>query len=138
MLRKMGVCRVARPVCQVWAFDGAWAAETNPVSSWTLPTLRWRVTAGAPRVPVGAFLAASRDEHFDRLLAVLSPDIVLQADQLAVSDATVRRRHVAFDLARTLSATGLPGALSAGLPEGQRSREAWTNPLVRQNRLKRF
>jgi RNA polymerase sigma-70 factor (ECF subfamily) len=33
---------------------------------------------------VGAFLAASRDGDFDRLLAVLSPDVVLRADAKSV------------------------------------------------------
>lgn len=37
---------------------------------------------------VGAFLAASRDGDFDRLLAVLSPEVVLRADELAVRAAT--------------------------------------------------
>ena len=48
---------------------------------------------------VGAFLAASREGDFDRLLAVLSPDVVLRADPLAVSMAARRREHGAPDLA---------------------------------------
>jgi RNA polymerase sigma factor (sigma-70 family) len=36
---------------------------------------------------VSAFLAASRDGDFDRLLAVLSPEVVLRADELAVRTA---------------------------------------------------
>ena len=48
---------------------------------------------------VGAFLAASRDGDFDRLLAVLSPDVVLRADPLAVSMAARRQEHGAPDLA---------------------------------------
>lgn len=48
---------------------------------------------------VGAFLAASRDGDFDRLLAVLSPDVVLRADHLAVSMAARRQAHGAPDLA---------------------------------------
>ena len=48
---------------------------------------------------VGAFLAASREGDFDRLLAVLSPDVVLRADHLAVSMAARRQEHGAPDLA---------------------------------------
>ena len=47
---------------------------------------------------VGAFLAASREGDFERLLAVLSPDIVLRADQIAVRTAAARQRHGAPDL----------------------------------------
>lgn len=36
---------------------------------------------------VSAFLAASRDGDFERLLAVLSPEVVLRADELAVRTA---------------------------------------------------
>ncbi len=40
---------------------------------------------------VGAFLAASRDGDFERLVAVLSPDVVLRADERAVHVAAVKR-----------------------------------------------
>ena len=39
---------------------------------------------------VSAFLAASRDGDFERLMAVLSPDIVLRADELAVRTSAGR------------------------------------------------
>lgn len=42
---------------------------------------------------VGAFLAASRDGDFERLLAVLSPEVVLRADEQAVRTAAERQRH---------------------------------------------
>jgi RNA polymerase sigma-70 factor (ECF subfamily) len=42
---------------------------------------------------VSAFLAASRDGDFQRLLAVLSPDVVLRADDLAVRVAAGRQRY---------------------------------------------
>jgi RNA polymerase sigma factor (sigma-70 family) len=42
---------------------------------------------------VGAFLAASRDGDFERLLAVLSPQVVLRADEQAVRTAAERQRH---------------------------------------------
>lgn len=47
---------------------------------------------------VSAFLAASRDGDFERLLAVLSPDVVLRADELAVRTAA-RNHHGAPRLA---------------------------------------
>ena len=41
---------------------------------------------------VNAFLAASRDGDFERLLSVLSPDVVLCADDIAVRTAAARHR----------------------------------------------
>lgn len=40
---------------------------------------------------VSAFLAASRDGDFERLLAVLSPEVVLRADELAVRTAAANK-----------------------------------------------
>jgi RNA polymerase sigma factor (sigma-70 family) len=48
---------------------------------------------------VSAFLAASRDGNFERLLAVLSLEVVLRADDVAVRTAISRQRHGAPDLA---------------------------------------
>jgi RNA polymerase sigma-70 factor (ECF subfamily) len=48
---------------------------------------------------VSAFLAASRDGDFDRLVAALSPDVVLRADERAVRTAAANQRHGAPDLA---------------------------------------
>jgi RNA polymerase sigma-70 factor (ECF subfamily) len=48
---------------------------------------------------VSAFLAASRDGDFERLVAVLSPDVVLRADDLAVRTAAANRRRGAPTLA---------------------------------------
>ena len=48
---------------------------------------------------VGAFLAASRDGDFQRLLALLSPEVVLQADDLSVRTAAANLRHGAPVLA---------------------------------------
>jgi RNA polymerase sigma-70 factor (ECF subfamily) len=42
---------------------------------------------------VSAFLAASRDGDFTRLFAVLSPDVVLRADPLAVQMAAARQEQ---------------------------------------------
>jgi RNA polymerase sigma-70 factor (ECF subfamily) len=49
---------------------------------------------------VDAFLAASRVGDFERLLAVLSPDVVLRADDLAVRTAAARQRQGAPALAK--------------------------------------
>jgi RNA polymerase sigma factor (sigma-70 family) len=48
---------------------------------------------------VDSFLAASRDGDFDRLVAVLSSDVVLRADDLAVRTAAANRRRGAPALA---------------------------------------
>lgn len=48
---------------------------------------------------VGAFLAASRDGDFERLMAVLSPEVVLRADESAVRMAATRRGQGAPELA---------------------------------------
>ncbi len=40
---------------------------------------------------VSAFLAASREGNFERLVAVLSPDVVLRADEAAVRTAAARQ-----------------------------------------------
>jgi RNA polymerase sigma-70 factor (ECF subfamily) len=42
---------------------------------------------------VSAFLAASRDGDFEGLVAALSPDVVLRADDLAVRMAAANQRH---------------------------------------------
>jgi RNA polymerase sigma factor (sigma-70 family) len=48
---------------------------------------------------VSAFLAASRDGDFAQLVAVLSPDVVLRADDLAVRTAAEKQRQGAPTLA---------------------------------------
>jgi RNA polymerase sigma factor (sigma-70 family) len=70
---------------------------------------------------VSAFLAASRDGDFERLLAVLSPDVVLRADHLAVRMAAANRRHGAPALAREVRGAALvadvfKGRARAALP----------------------
>ena len=47
---------------------------------------------------VSAFLAASRDGDFERLVTVLSPEVVLRADERAVQTAAVNRGHGAPEL----------------------------------------
>ena len=71
-----------------------------------------RRVRGADRVPgadftsqrevVDAFLAASRDGDFDALLAVLAPDVVLRADEVAVQAAAANRARGAPALAREI------------------------------------
>jgi RNA polymerase sigma-70 factor, ECF subfamily len=51
------------------------------------------------REVITAFLAASRDGDFERLVAVLSPDVVLRADALAVRAAAANQRRGAPKLA---------------------------------------
>lgn len=48
---------------------------------------------------VGAFLAASRDGDFERLVAVLSPEVVLSADEAALRAAAAGRGRGAPELA---------------------------------------
>lgn len=61
--------------------------------------------APAPDLPrqrelVSAFLAASRDGDFERLVSVLSSDVVLRADDLAVRMSAARQARGAPSLAR--------------------------------------
>ena len=70
--------------------------------------------AGAPDVAlpahremVSAFLAASRDGDFERLIALLSPDAVLRADALSVRTAAGREQHGAPRLAPEIRSASL-------------------------------
>jgi RNA polymerase sigma-70 factor (ECF subfamily) len=70
---------------------------------------------------VGAFLAASRDGDFERLVAVLSPEVVLHADERAVHAAAVNRGHGAPELAAEIRgaariANTFKGRAQAALP----------------------
>ena len=49
---------------------------------------------------VDAFLAAARNGEFDRLLALLDPDVVLIADETAARMGTAREIHGAAEVAR--------------------------------------
>lgn len=57
------------------------------------------VNIAVHRELVNAFLAASRDGDFERLLAVLSPEVVLRADDQAVRIAAARQQQGAPELA---------------------------------------
>ncbi len=70
---------------------------------------------------VSAFLAASRDGDFERLVAVLSPEVVLRADERAVRAAAANRGHGAPELAAeirgaTRVANTFKGRARAALP----------------------
>ncbi len=54
-----------------------------------------------------AFLAASRDGNFERLVAVLSTDVVLRADDLAVRTAAANRGKGAPALAHEIRGASL-------------------------------
>jgi RNA polymerase sigma-70 factor (ECF subfamily) len=79
-------------------------AATRQLASRARRRVRGAADGPAARVAprrelIGAFLAASRDGDFERLVAVLSPDIVLRADDLAVRRAAANQRHMAPRLA---------------------------------------
>jgi len=57
------------------------------------------VDVARQRELVGAFLAASRDGDFERLLALLSPEVLLCADEQAVRTAAANQRQGAPSLA---------------------------------------
>jgi RNA polymerase sigma factor (sigma-70 family) len=54
------------------------------------------------RLVVDAFLAASRNGRFEDLLALLDPDVVLRADQVAIDNAAAGRDQGAPELVRLL------------------------------------
>jgi RNA polymerase sigma-70 factor (ECF subfamily) len=83
------------------------------------------VSTSRHREVIDAFLAASREGDFDRLVAALDPDVVLRAEsggamgpsQLLHGAATVARQALRFTamarLAHPVLVNGLPGFLAA-------------------------
>jgi RNA polymerase sigma-70 factor (ECF subfamily) len=67
---------------------------------------------------VSAFLAASRDGDFDRLVAVLSPGAVLRADPMAVRAATANQARGAPGLAPELRGAALVANAFKGRAQG--------------------
>jgi RNA polymerase sigma factor (sigma-70 family) len=67
---------------------------------------------------VSAFLAASRDGDFQRLVAVLSSDVVLRADELAVRTAAGREQHGAPRLAPEIRGARLVADVFKGRARG--------------------
>jgi RNA polymerase sigma factor (sigma-70 family) len=83
----------------------------SPAAARQLASRARRRVRGAPlpgsdaarqREVVDAFLAASRDGDFDALVAVLAPDVVLRADEVAVRTAAARRWGGAPSLSREI------------------------------------
>src|SRR5207244_10137579 len=68
------------------------------------------------RAVVDAFLAASREGHFEALLALLDPDVVLRGDAAAIAAGGPARVCGAHDVAQTFSgrAQGAKPALIDG------------------------
>jgi RNA polymerase sigma-70 factor (ECF subfamily) len=62
---------------------------------------------GTQRAMVDAFLAASREGDFDRLLALLDPDVILRADMGAAGVRVVRGAAAVAGQASTYAALGL-------------------------------
>jgi RNA polymerase sigma factor (sigma-70 family) len=79
------------------------------------------VSAGSDRVRqreiVAAFLAASRNGQFDALLALLDPEVVLRADELAVQMGAAAEVFGASAVAETFS--GRARAAHAALIDGE-------------------
>ena len=70
------------------------------------------VDLGAQRELVEAFMAASRDGDFDRLVAVLHPDIVLRSDfGPPAGTVEVRGREAVVEQARLFASLGLAARL---------------------------
>ncbi len=69
---------------------------------------------------VGAFLAASRNGDFERLLTLLDPDVVLRADQAAVDSAAARETAGAPPLARVMRGRTAVAKIFAGRARGAR------------------
>ncbi len=77
-----------------------------------------RADVAQSRELVGAFLAASRDGDFDRLLAVLSPDVVLRADATALRVAAANPGRGAPALAAEVRGAGQVGQAVQGRAKG--------------------
>lgn len=73
------------------------------------------------REVISAFLAASRDGDFDRLVAVLSPGAVLRADRMAVRAAAANQQRGAPSLAPELRGAGLVAGAFKGRAQGAAS-----------------
>jgi RNA polymerase sigma-70 factor, ECF subfamily len=100
--------------------------DRTPAATRQLASRGRRRVRGAPapaevverRHIVSAFLAASRDGDFARLVAVLSPDVVLRADELAVRTAAERQQHGAPSLAPEVRGAALVADAFKGRARG--------------------
>ncbi len=66
------------------------------------------------RAAVTAFLAASRDGHFDALLALLDPDVVVRADDRAIQVAAANKRGGAPSLSRQVRGAAAVAKIFSG------------------------
>jgi RNA polymerase sigma-70 factor (ECF subfamily) len=73
------------------------------------------------RALVDAFLAASRDGDFERLITVLSPEVVMRADEQAVRLAAANRRRGAPALAPELRGSRAVAEVFKGRARGAQS-----------------
>jgi RNA polymerase sigma factor (sigma-70 family) len=101
--------------------------DRTPAAARQLASRARRRVRGAPapiadaaqhREVVSAFLAASRDGNFERLIAVLSPDVILHADELAVRTAAANQRHGAPRLAPEVRGASLVADVFKGRARG--------------------
>jgi RNA polymerase sigma-70 factor, ECF subfamily len=98
----------AMPFDEIARIEGCSPAAARQLAS----RARRRVQGATPtsdadltrkRAVVDAFLAASRGGDFEALLALLDPDVVLSADDAAVSVGAARQVRGASDVASTFS-----------------------------------
>jgi RNA polymerase sigma-70 factor (ECF subfamily) len=103
--------------------------DRTPAAARQLASRARRRVRGAPapatdldqrRELVGAFLAASRDGDFERLVAVLSPDVLLHADDVAVRTAAENQRFGAPSLASQVRGAPLVAETFKGRARGAR------------------
>jgi RNA polymerase sigma factor (sigma-70 family) len=110
--------------------------DRSPAAARQLASRARRRVQGEPATPdadldtqrevVGAFLAASRDGDFDRLVAVLDPDVILRADVGALGGSReVRGAEVVAGQSLHYSRLGLVmhPALVNGVPGGVTTRD---------------
>jgi RNA polymerase sigma factor (sigma-70 family) len=72
----------------------------------------------ARRAVVDAFMTASREGNLEGLLAILDPDVVVRADELAVSTAAANQKRGAFVLDRELRGAPTVAARFKGSARG--------------------
>jgi RNA polymerase sigma-70 factor (ECF subfamily) len=100
----------------------------TPAAARQLASRARRRVRGAPATPdrarqrsiVEAFLAASRDNDFGALLAVLDPNVVLLADAAAVAASAANRDRGAPELAREMRGAATVANAFAGRAQGAR------------------
>lgn len=119
------VAFVLHDVFDVSFDDIASILERSPVAARQLASRARRRLRGASRNDpdehaqlVSAFLTASREGSFERLLAVLSPEVALRADDLAVRTAAARAQRGAPNLVRETRGAADVAEVFAGRARG--------------------